>query len=88
MRIDIKKLDERIKKLQEIRRIATDPELSTILLEFVGPDDEITAEQPVAKTGPVLEPSRDPVPSTRDLRKDVVNGTKSESRDGLWSRNR
>ena len=85
MKIDIHKLDERIKKLQEIRRIAVDPELSTILLEFV------SAENVVAES--VLAPTPDDVAtqrtdSTHDLVKDIVNGTSPEVRDGLWSRRR
>ena len=89
MRINIYKLDDRIKKLQEIRRIAADPELATILLEFVGTDDEVAAEQPVAKV-PVLEKIAAPpeMHSTLDVMKDVVNGANPEARDGLWSRNR
>lgn len=35
MRLDIGKIDERIQKLQEIKRIAADPEMVEILLEFV-----------------------------------------------------
>ena len=38
MKIDIQRLDERIKKLQEARRIAADPELVSILLDFVSTD--------------------------------------------------
>jgi hypothetical protein len=35
MRLDLAKIDERIKRLQEIRRIAADPEMASILLEYV-----------------------------------------------------
>lgn len=88
MRIDIKKLDERIQKLQEIRRIAADPELSTILLEFVGTEDEVAAEPSVARA-PLPDKGADTVlNSTRDVVKDVVNGGKPEAREGIWSRNR
>jgi len=40
MRIDIAKIDERISKLQTIRRIASDPELSRLLLEFLAGDPD------------------------------------------------
>lgn len=85
MRIDIHKLNERIKKLQEIRRIAADPELATILLEFM------STREAVAE--PVLVPKLDDistlrVDNTHDLVKDVVNGTSPAVRDGLWSRKR
>ncbi len=39
MRLDITKIDESISKLQEIKRIASDPELIRMLLEFVALDD-------------------------------------------------
>ena len=39
MRIDITKIDDRINKLQTIRRIASDPEMSRILLEFLVSDE-------------------------------------------------
>lgn len=42
MKLDIQRLDERIKKLQEIRRIAADPEMVSILLEFVLPEDRVS----------------------------------------------
>lgn len=86
MRIDIQKLDDRIKKLQEIRRIATDPELATILLEFMSTGDGVA--EPVS--APKLDdPSASRVDNTHDLVKDVVNGaTSAEVRDGLWSRRR
>ena len=85
MKIDIQKLDERIKKLQEIRRIATDPELATILLEFVSPDDGVAEPVFAPKFDDVSNPSAD---NTHDLVKDVVNGNSPEVRDGLWSRRR
>jgi hypothetical protein len=83
MRIDLQKLDERIKKLQEIRRIATDPELATILLEFMSPED--TAAEPVSIPKSTEMPR---VESTQDLVKDIVSGINPEPREGLWSRRR
>jgi hypothetical protein len=85
MRIDIHKLDDRIKKLQEIRRIATDPELATILLEFMDIDDSGAEPSLMSKAGDISAPRGD---STHDLMKDVVNGVTPEARDGLWSRRR
>jgi hypothetical protein len=85
MRIDIQKLDDRIKKLQEIRRIATDPELATILLEFMSAEDAVAEPVTTPKLDDVSVPRAD---NTHDLVKDVVNGTSAEARDGLWSRRR
>lgn len=85
MRLDIQKLDERIKKLQEIRRIAADPELATILLEFMSTEEVVAEPVSVPKPGDISIPRVD---NTQDLVKDVVNGTSPEVRDGLWSRRR
>jgi hypothetical protein len=81
MRIDIQKLDERIKKLQEVRRIAADPELATILVEFMSAEDVLAAPVSMPKPDDLSTPRVD---NTHDFVKDVV----SEARDGLWSRKR
>jgi hypothetical protein len=47
MRFDLQKIDERIKKLQEIRRLAVDPEAASLLLEFMSPADERSLSTPV-----------------------------------------
>ena len=41
MRIDATKIDQRIQKLQEIKRIAADPELVEMLFEFMDIDEEM-----------------------------------------------
>ncbi len=46
MRLDIARIEERIAKLQEIKRIASDPEMARILLEFLVPDQEAPASVP------------------------------------------
>jgi hypothetical protein len=46
MRLDLAKIDDRIKKLQEVRRIASDPEMAGILLEFLTADDQRSAPAP------------------------------------------
>ncbi len=43
MRLDVARIEERIAKLQEIKRIASDPEMARILLEFLVPDQEAPA---------------------------------------------
>jgi hypothetical protein len=85
MRIDMRKLDDRIKKLQEIRRMAADPEFSMILLEFMDTEDAVSEPVLVAKLEDVSTPGVD---STHDLVKEVVAGTNPEAREGLWSRRR
>ena len=64
MKLDIQKLDERIKKLQEIRRIAADPEMVSILLEFILPEDDSAMLPPspaVAAGNGAAPPSEDEV---------------------------
>jgi hypothetical protein len=39
MRLNPDKIDERIKKLQEIKRIASDPELVQMLFDFIETED-------------------------------------------------
>jgi hypothetical protein len=48
MQLNIRKIDERIQKLQEIKRIAADPEMVAMLLEFIAGDE--------AKEEPLLTP--------------------------------
>jgi len=45
MQLNVRKIEARIQKLQEIRRIAADPELVSMLLEFLGADDDVEAIQ-------------------------------------------
>jgi hypothetical protein len=86
MRFDLQKIDERIKKLQEIRRLATDPEAASLLLEFMSPADEQPAPSPVAKLdgNGVGTHSSD----ARELVKDVVNAKEAGPGSGLWTRAR
>ena len=59
MKLNIKKLDERIQKLQEIKRIAADPELVSMLLEFIASDDERIEPAPATKAHAVVSTHHD-----------------------------
>lgn len=99
MRLDIKKIDDRIAKLQELRRIASDPELVSVLAEFVTSDDEI-----VTNTAPAAAPAAEPAPSAAKTQAgmteldEVVRGVLEASgqqssatadvRSGIFSRRR
>jgi hypothetical protein len=83
MRIDIQKLDDRIEKLQEIRRIAANPELAMILLEFMDMEDAVSELASVPNLEGVSTPRVD---STHELVNEVVAGTNPEARDGLLFR--
>jgi hypothetical protein len=43
MQINIQRLDERIRNLQEIRRMAADPEFATILSDFVDTEEVVSS---------------------------------------------
>ena len=84
MKIDIQRLDERIKKLQEIRRIAADPELANILLDFVSPEDSVAA--PAGKPrGENAFGARNE--GTDEIVSNVVKGTTPQEGSGVWPRN-
>jgi hypothetical protein len=50
MRLNPEKIDERIRKLQEIKRIASDPEMVQMLFEFI--DLEETRHERPRRIGP------------------------------------
>jgi hypothetical protein len=86
MRFDLQKIDERIKKLQEIRRLATDPEAGSLLLEFISPADDRSEPAPVAKlegNGTASHSSE-----ARELIKEVVNAKEAPAGSVLWTRTR
>jgi hypothetical protein len=80
MKIDIQRLVERIKKLQEARRIATDPELVSILLDFVSTDAPGAAPFLTPKVYNAFGPRTD---RTDELITNVVNGTTPEQANSI-----
>jgi hypothetical protein len=86
MRFDLQKIDERIKKLQEIRRLAVDPEAASLLLEFMSPADERSVPTPAVKldgNGATIHSS-----DTMDKVQEVVSAKEASSGTGLWTRTR
>jgi len=89
MKLDIQKIDDRIKKLQDLRKIAADPEMSSILVEFMTPEaawseapaEPVKVEADSTATLPVAD-------ATADLIKDMVRGEAQPAANGLWSRRR
>jgi hypothetical protein len=80
MQLNLRKIDERIQKLQEIRRIAADPELIRMLFEFMATEDE---PMPAAKADAVGAARSDDA----DIVNQVVKGMDAQG-SGLWSRKR
>ena len=66
MQINVKRIEARIQKLQEIRRIASDPELVSLFLEFLGNEDDAPQYAPAAKPHAVAT-----APSQEDV--DIVD---------------
>jgi len=87
MRLDLQKIDERIKKLQEIRKLATDPEAATLLLEFMSPVDERSEPVSVHKVDGIGV-ANDLSSDNRQVVKEVVNAKEAASGSGLWTRTR
>ena len=77
MRFDLQKLDERIKKLQELRRLATDPETAAMLVDFISSSDD--RPKPAASAASASNYSAE----TRDAAKEVAAG---KDGGGLWTR--
>ncbi len=85
MTLDIKKIDERIQKLQEIRRIADDPEMVKLLLEFIGSEEGRTEPPPVRKADPPKGDTRVPEqPSDADIVNQVMRGMDGGQENGFW----
>jgi len=81
MQLNLKKIDERISKLQEIRRIASDPELVSMLFEFIGTEE--AKVEPVAAAKPeILVAAR---PGEAELVNQVLKGMDGQG-SGLWAR--
>ena len=80
MQLDITKIEERIKKLQEIKRIAADSELVSMLLEFIVHDDEWTAASPAIKARPAAAVSQNDI----DIVEQVMKG-KDPLANGPWA---
>lgn len=86
MRLDVEKIDERIKKLQMIRQLADDPEMVTILFEFVLSDESRTVPPGamIEMNGGLPEYSVD----LGDVVNDVLKGPEQHSGGSLWARRR
>ena len=80
MQVNLKKLDARIQQLQEIRRIAADPELVSLLLEFIGNEEERREAVPPLKAHAAAAPS----PDDAELVDQVLKGMEPQP-NGTWA---
>jgi len=60
MRLDIAKIDDRIKKLQELKRIASDPDIADMISQCLTPDEVPVSAPPAV---PVVETPKTPAES-------------------------
>lgn len=84
MQVNMKKLDARIQKLQDIRRIAADPELVDLLLEFISAEDDV--KEAIAHGRTHLN-TASPSSADADLVEQVLKGLEPEPK-GSWSAKR
>jgi hypothetical protein len=75
MKLDLQKLDERIRKLQELRRLLADPETTAVLQELLSEDEPSSPAPAVLQTGPDAE-------LLRMLKKMTTDETRGD--EGLW----
>jgi hypothetical protein len=80
MQLSMRKIDERIQKLQEIKRIAADPELVSMLFEFIGDEDGDRAD-PASKSEAATGTNADDV----ELVNKILKGTDAPA-NGIWNR--
>jgi hypothetical protein len=70
MKLSVRKIDERIQKLQEIKRIAADPELVAMLLEFVASEDD----HPDTGSSAMVQAGSAPKPGDIEIVNQVMRG--------------
>ena len=76
MPLDINKIDERIKKLQELRKIAADAEMAKLLSEFMTDEDSLMSLPPVQSKAAAAEAALNPKPDeVSQFVKGVLEGT-------------
>jgi hypothetical protein len=87
MQLNVQRIEERIHKLQEIKRIAADPEMVKMLMEFISLDEEPRQPGLANDLGnPNLQPRYDDM---GELAKVVTHVVDEQPRGGgLWARTR
>jgi len=86
MQLNVQRIDERIHKLQEIKRIAADPEMVKMLMEFISMEDE--THQPVMAADPANGNAQARYDDMGELTKVVNHIDESPRAGGLWARSR
>jgi hypothetical protein len=85
MQLNVQRIDERIHKLQEIRRIVADPEMLKILMEFISMEDERREPRPIVDSPAANAPHYEETAALTN----VLNQVEEQPRGGgLWGRTR
>jgi hypothetical protein len=88
MQLNVQRIEERIHKLQEIKRIASDPELLKMLMEFISLEDEPHHDHSRPAAACVGGSHQPPYNDIDDIAK-VVNQVDEQPKGGaLWARAR
>jgi hypothetical protein len=86
MQLNVQRIDERIHKLQEIRRIVADPEMLNLLMEFISTEEERREPRPAADgAGANAKPHYE---DKADLAKVLDQVDEQPRSGGLWGRTR
>lgn len=87
MQLNVQRIDERIHKLQEIKRIAADPEMLRMLMEFISVEDELREPRSaVDYVNAVAKPQYED--KAADLAKVATQLEEQPRAGGLWGRAR
>jgi hypothetical protein len=84
MPLDVHKIDDRIRKLQELRKIAVDQEMSALISEFLVTGEEVRRPISMSSNSPQGQPSLQPPNSheVADIVKSVLDGGDSARLSG------
>jgi hypothetical protein len=86
MQLNVQRIEERIHKLQELKRIAADPEMVEMLMEFISMEDE--THQPMLAADPANAKAQPRSDEMGELTKVVNHIDETPRTGGLWARPR
>jgi|ERR1041385_3986840 hypothetical protein len=92
MHLDVDRIEERIQKLQEVRRIANDPDLLRMLTEFIVMDAYRPEPVSIPEPAPAPKAAASKVAAAKNDEADIVSQLMKDAEvaggASLWSRAR
>jgi hypothetical protein len=88
MQLNMQRIDEKIHRLQEIKRIAADPEMVKMLMEFISTEDEPHQHGPALAADPANGNAQPRYDDMAEVTKIVNQIDDSPRAGGLWARPR